>query len=105
MLKKQARKARAEHQVKCWLETGKKKAKRKPLTELYVKEHFTGVREEWHKELQMHCEEVYIDQEETKEAQEGRNEYFKKRGRLFIEQCHVAVGLHFRGDANVYEIP
>ena len=39
VLKKQARKARAHHQVKC-LEPGKKKAKRKPLADLYVKGNF-----------------------------------------------------------------
>ena len=46
-LKKQARKARAEHLVKCSLEPGKKKTKRKPLTELYVKVYFTEDRGEW----------------------------------------------------------
>ena len=35
--------------------------KSKPLTELYVKGHFTEDREEWQKELQRHCEEVYTD--------------------------------------------
>ena len=80
MLKKQARKARAEHHVKCCQEPGKKKAKRKPLTELYVKWQYTEDREEWQKELQRHCEEVHADQEETKEAQESRNEYLKKKG-------------------------
>ena len=49
VLKKQARKARAEHQVECCLEPGKEKAKRKPLTELCVKVHFTEDREEWQK--------------------------------------------------------
>ena len=86
MLKKQARKARAAHQVKCWLETGKKKAKRKPLTELYVNWHFTEDREEWQKELQRHCKEVYVDQEETQDAQEGRIEYFKKKGNQQITE-------------------
>ena len=37
VLKKQARKARADHLVKRCLELGKKKVKRKPLTELDVK--------------------------------------------------------------------
>ena len=77
---KQASKARAEHQVKCCLEPGKKKAKRKPLRELHVKGHFIEDREEWQKELQRHCEEVYTDQEETKDAQESRIEYFRTRG-------------------------
>ena len=48
--------------------------------ELYVKEPFTEDRDEWQTELQRHCEEVYIDQEETKEAQESRIEYFKTKG-------------------------
>ena len=91
VLKKQARKARAEHQVKCCLEPGKEKAKRKPLTELYVKGHFTEDREEWQKELQRHCEKVSTDQEETKEAQESRIEYFKKKGnQQFTEEGRKA---------------
>ena len=53
---------------------------RKEEEELYVKEPFTEDRDEWQKELQRHCEEVYIDQEETKEAQESRIEYFKIKG-------------------------
>ena len=69
MLKKQARKARAEQLVKCCLGSGKKKTKRKPLTELFVRRHFTKDREEWQQELQPHCEEVYTDKEETNEIQ------------------------------------
>ena len=41
VLRRQARKARAEHLVRCSLVPGKSKAKRKTLTELYVREHFT----------------------------------------------------------------
>ena len=37
VLGRQARKARDEHLVKCNLQPGKKMAKRKPLTEFYVK--------------------------------------------------------------------
>ena len=37
-----------------------------PLTELCVKVQFTEDREEWQKQLQRHCEEVYTDLEETK---------------------------------------
>ena len=51
ILRKQARMAKAEHLVKCSLEPGKKKAKRKPLTELYVKGHFIEDRAEWQDEL------------------------------------------------------
>ena len=69
ILRKEARKARAEHLV----------TKRKPLTELYVKRHPTEDRREWQKELQRHREEVYTDQEETKEGQESRIEYFRKK--------------------------
>ena len=46
VLKKQTRKARDEHLVKCSLEPGKRKAKRKPLTELYAKGNFTEDGEE-----------------------------------------------------------
>ena len=91
MLKKQARKARAEHLVTCCLEPGKKKVKRKPLPEFFVKGNFTEDREEWQKELQRHCEELYTDQEETKEVQENRIEYFKKRGdQQFTEEGRTA---------------
>ena len=63
LLKKQARKARAE-------QPRKKKANKMPLTELHVKGQFTEDREEWQKKPQRHCQEVYTDLEETKEAQE-----------------------------------
>ena len=87
MSRKQARKPGAEHLVKCSLDPGKKKTKSKPLTELYVKGHFTEDRVEWQKELKRHCEEVYTDLEETKEAQESRLEYFKKiRNHQFTEE-------------------
>ena len=77
-LRRQARKARAEHLARCSLVPGKKKAKRKPLTELCVEGHFTEDRAEWQKELQRHC--VHTDMEETKEEQENRIEYFWKEG-------------------------
>ena len=75
VLGKQARKASAEHLVKCSLVPGKKKTKSKPLTELYVKGHFTEDRERNGKNNR-HCEEVYTDLEETKGAQERRIELF-----------------------------
>ena len=59
--KKQASKARADHAMKCSLVPGKKRSKRKPQTELYVEESFTEHREEWKKEFQGHCDEVYVD--------------------------------------------
>ena len=79
MLKKQARKARAEHLVKCCLEPGKKKVRRKPLTELYVKKSFTEERGEWQNELQRHCEEVHTDQEETRECKKTELNPSKRR--------------------------
>ena len=80
VLNKQARKARAEHQVKCCLTPGERKVRGKPLSELYVNGNFTEDREEWQRELQRHCEEeVYTDQEETREVQENRIEYFNKK--------------------------
>ena len=83
VLKKQARKARTEHQLKCCLQPGKK-AQRKPLTELRVKGHFTEDRDEWRKELQKHCEEVYTDQEEAEEAQQSRTKCVKEEVRSAI---------------------
>ena len=85
ILGKQTTKARAEHLAKCSLEPGKKKAKRKPLTELYVKGHFTEDRAKWQEELQRHCEEVCTDMEETKEVHEKRIEYYFKRNQQFTE--------------------
>ena len=66
--------------MKCCLAPGKRKVRRKPLSELYVNGIFTEDREEWQRELQRHCEEVYTDQEETREVQENRIEYLKKKG-------------------------
>ena len=85
VLKKQARKARAG----CF-EPGKKKTKRKPLSELYVKGHFIADREE-QQELQRHCQEVYTDKEETKESQQNRVSYFEeKRDQHFTEEGRFA---------------
>ena len=51
VLKKQARKARTNHLVKCSMMPGKKRLQRKPLTELYVNGKLTEDREEWIQEL------------------------------------------------------
>ena len=72
-LKKQARKARAEHLVWCSLAPGKRKESHQ--SKLYANGSFTEDREEWQRELQRHCEEVYTDQEETS-VPENRMEYF-----------------------------
>ena len=61
VLRRQARKARAEHLVRCILDPRKKKAKRKPLTELYVKGHSPNG-------------------EETKEVQEKQLNISEKKG-------------------------
>ena len=79
VLTKQARKARAQHLVNCCLALGKKEASWKPLTEFLCRRTFTEDRE-WQKELQRHCEEVHTDRGETRDAQEKRIEYFKKKG-------------------------
>ena len=63
VLRRQARKARAEHLVRCILDPRKKKAKRKPLTELYVKGHSPNG-------------------EETKEVQEKQLNISEKKGNL-----------------------
>ena len=78
VFKKQARKDRAEHLVKCFLAPGKRKVRGKPLSELYMNGCFTDDKEEWQRELQRHFEEVCTDQAETREVQENRIEYFKK---------------------------
>ena len=81
VLKKQARarKAKAEHLVKCSLAPGKGNVRRKPLSELKVNGNFTEDREEWQTELQRHCEEVSTDQEETREVQDNKIDYIKKK--------------------------
>ena len=80
VLRKQARKARAEHLAKCSLELVKRKDNKKtPLTELYVKRNFTEHREEWQKEIQRHCEEVYTDLEETNEVRETEMNTSKRK--------------------------
>ena len=80
MLRKQARKARADHAVNRSMMPGNKILKRKPLTELCVDDKFTEDIEECNQELQRHCDEVYMDPEEPKEVQEQKIEYFKKQG-------------------------
>ena len=57
----------------------KDKTKKKPLSE-FLNGCFTEHREEWQKELQRYCEEVYTDQDDTREVQEKRIEHFKKKG-------------------------
>ena len=83
MLRNHAKRARADHAVKCSLMPGKKIPKRKPLDVLYVNGSFTEDREEWKKELQRHCDEVYVDPEETKDEQEKRiNKYSPRSATL-----------------------
>ena len=93
VLKKQTRKARAEHLVRVQFGGDRKeKIQRKQLSEPHVKGTFTEDSEEWKKELQRHCEEVYHDQDETREVQEQRIEYFRKRGdRQFTDDGRRAV--------------
>ena len=79
VLSKQARRARA-HLVKCSMESGRKKNRRKALLELFVDGTFTDNREEWQKELKRHCKSVHTGQEETEEVQKERIEYFKMKG-------------------------
>ena len=91
ILWKQARKARAEHLVKCSLELGKKEAKRKPLTELYVKGHFTEDREEWQKELQRHCERCTPTCRKQKNLKKKELNTSRKKGiRQFTEEGRSA---------------
>ena len=93
ILRKQARKARADHAVQCCLLPGKRIPKRKALTELYVNGIFTEDREEWQKELQRHCDEVYVDALESKEEQERRIVKYSQDGNM-----------HFSVEGRVVEI-
>ena len=95
VLRKQPRKARADHAVKGTVMLGKKIPKRKPLTELYVDGNFTEDGEEW--KNGRHCDEVYVDPEKTIEVQEERIEKFKREGdRHFTEDgrgADITLGL------------
>ena len=86
VLRKHARKARANHAVKCSLSRGKI-PKRQPLTELYVNDSFTQDRDACKKELQRRGAEVYVDPEETTG---GTSEYTKYGDRQFSEDGRVA---------------
>ena len=59
---------------------GRRRTKRKPATELYVNGNFTEDREAWQQEVQRHREGVHTDLDETREVQEKRIEYFKRKG-------------------------
>ena len=64
---------------------------RRPLTELYVKGCFAEDRSIWEKELQRHCDEVYVDVVETTEEQEKSILKYKEDGdRHFTEEGRVA---------------
>ena len=76
VLKKQARKARADHLVKCCVMPGRKKIEATPFSELYVDEKFTEDKEEWQNKLQRHCEGVFSDPDETREVQDKIIEHF-----------------------------
>ena len=76
--------------ARCSLVPGEKNAKRKPLTELNVKGHFTEDRSEWQKVLQRHCEEVYTDMDETIAKQENRIEYFWKKEITNLQKTDAA---------------
>ena len=70
VLKQQARKAMAEHAVKCSLMPSKGIPKERPLAEHYVNGSFTEHRGAWEKDLQRHSVEVHADPEDTHEEQE-----------------------------------
>ena len=78
VLKKQARKARADHLSKCSMMPGRRKMKRKPLSELYVNGTSRKAENYGKREWQRQCEEVCADHEETRKAQEQSIEHFEK---------------------------
>ena len=70
VLQKHARKATTEHLVKCSLAPGERKVRGKQLSEMYANGDVTEDVEERQQQLERQCEEVYTDQEETREEQE-----------------------------------
>ena len=54
--------------------------KKKVKSELHVDGKFTEEREGRREELQRHCEEVYTDQDETRERARKIIQYLKKKG-------------------------
>ena len=73
------------------LRAREEEGQQKAVNRTIVRGHFTEDREEWQRELQRHCEEVYTDLEETQEAQESRIVYFKKKGnQQFTEEGRSA---------------
>ena len=76
VFKKQARKAIADHLIKCSMMPGRRRMKSNALAELFVNGKFTEDREKWQHEFRRHCEG------ETKEVQEGRIENFFCKGNL-----------------------
>ena len=66
------KKARAEHLVRCSVMPEKKKIRRKLLKELFIDGNLSENRADVKKELQKHCEAVYVDSEETDQEQRER---------------------------------
>ena len=69
VLRRQAKKAGPDIEVKCRLMRGNVLANRKPLKELHVEGGVTEDGALWKDELQRHCEEVHA--EETAERRRG----------------------------------
>ena len=86
-LMQQARKARAEHAVKCKLMLGKRISKKKKLlTELYANGSSIEDGGAWETESQRHCAVVHVDPEETTDEQKKWIMKYKE----FTEQGRVA---------------
>ena len=106
ILRKQARKARADL-VKCSMKPGKKKTKRNPLTELYVKGHFTEDRGEWQKELQSSAKRCILTEQKRKKNRKAELNTSEKRGnQQFIEEgrnAEITVDLVWQARAKLSE--
>ena len=66
-----------------------------------MKVNFTEDREEWQKELRRQCEEVYTDQEETKEVQQNRIEYFAREFTVEGRTAEITVDLVLQARAKL----
>ena len=71
--------------------TREKRISKRKLAVLFVNGSFTEDRTVWKRELQRHCEEVYVDPGETIEEQEKRIMKYKKMVRNILQKKGVCL--------------
>ena len=107
VLKKQARKARTEHLVKCSLAPGKRKVRRSHCQNCVLTGSSRKTEKSGKESHRGDSEEVYTDQEEIREIQENRIDYFKKKGdQQFTDdgrKAEITVDLRLQARAKMSE--